>query len=160
MLLLATAVFTYYSVWTLLMVSYSTYFSKEAFSNPYLAIRRPRSINPASLPTSRVGHPHTSYHYSSRMCCRWNILECGDDQQQQEEGSQGEARSNEEEGLSWRQREIRRRAESMCHDPEEALLKAFVGVLVHVFKSCPAIEEAKAYGVTDRRRIGAGAGHL
>ncbi|KAH8166152.1 hypothetical protein CIB48_g2084 [Xylaria polymorpha] len=66
MLVAATVVFLYYSIWTLAMVR--TYDSPLSPSLPRTpgatnqspsALRRPRPSAPQLLPAARVGHPHT-----------------------------------------------------------------------------------------------------
>jgi len=81
MLIVATTVFLYYTIWTLLMVWLPSLCSSLArwTNNDTIAIRRPRPPSTRLLPASRLGDPHTcDFDTTGLGCCRV-VFECGDD---------------------------------------------------------------------------------
>ena len=94
MLIVATAVFLYYTIWTLLMVWDSSSFLPVAdpvAADTLPAIRRRGPPTPQPLPTPRVGYPHPGHPHTTWVCRCWFILVRGHDKEQQEEGIEGEA---------------------------------------------------------------------
>lgn len=90
MLVVATAVFVYYTVWTLLMVRYLARI-QSAVSHTHLAIRRRLTSITISLPSSGLGHQDPRHLDPSWRSSRGELLIASDDQEQQEEGVEGEA---------------------------------------------------------------------
>lgn len=69
MLILASTVFAYYTVWTLLMVRNFKSFPQPTYkpSNKITpALRRRLPPNPVPLPTPRLGHPHPRHPPAAR----------------------------------------------------------------------------------------------
>ena len=98
MLIVATTVFLYYTVWTLLMVTtIYVIFGSVQLTQP--ALRRPWPPLTRLVSSSSLGDPHTCHPDTARFCYCWILLERGDDQKQSQEDSQGED-SWKEEGLS------------------------------------------------------------
>jgi hypothetical protein len=99
MLIAATSIFVYYTVWTLFMVCAHPLKTSVTISRaPILtvsAIRRRRPFPPQPLPATRLGHPHPCHPHHSRLHrCRQLPLR-RHDQEQSQEGPQGPA----EEGI-------------------------------------------------------------
>jgi len=61
MLLVATAVFGYYTIWTLLMVRLRPAKSPQPRINPCAALCGRGPCTPLSLPSAGVGHSHTRH---------------------------------------------------------------------------------------------------
>lgn len=107
MLVAASVVFLYYSIWTLLMVRLLPALlhiltQKDDLSDPphaKTALRRLGSPPPELLPPACLGHPHTRHPYPPWMRrCRIFLERCHD-QEQQEEGRKGKGRRRQEEGV-------------------------------------------------------------
>jgi len=96
MLIAATTIFTYYTIWTLLMVcAFRLYEFYVCLHYPSALCRRgPPSAE--SLPSSRLGHPHPRHSHSTGLNCGGLILGHGHDQKQQEEGGKGASGCGEE----------------------------------------------------------------
>lgn len=105
MLLAATAIFLYYTAWTLLMVRSILFcFSRTYYihsSNTVLvtALCGQYPSSPGPLPSSRVGHPYPRDLDVAWVRRGWHLHRHCHDQQQQEEGSQGKGSCCEEEDL-------------------------------------------------------------
>jgi hypothetical protein len=96
MLVAASVVFLYYSIWTLLMVCMPC-IPFRLYSNAlFLALCRLGPSSPEHLPSSSLGYPHTCHTYSPGLSCCGILLERGHDPEQQKEGSQGKGRWKEE----------------------------------------------------------------
>lgn len=82
MLIIATTVFLYYTVWTLLMVRTRVSLPNDnrlANVPLSLAFRRRLAPHPVPLPSSRLGHTDTSHPPSSRRrCCGQLPKHCHD----------------------------------------------------------------------------------
>lgn len=100
MLTVATVVFAYYTIWTLMMVcaSFCSLLISRKHAKDVVAIRRRRSSSPSALPTTRLGYPHPSHPHPAGLSSRRLVLVRGHDQEQQKEGAQSEAG---EESLIW-----------------------------------------------------------
>jgi len=90
MLVFASAVFAYYTVWTLLMVckapSQSTTLSADMIR---LALRRRTSLPPDPLPSPRLGHSHSGDSYTSGQCGGGQLLEHSHGAEQPKESGKG-----------------------------------------------------------------------
>ena len=93
MLVAASVVFLYYTIWTLLMVIDSLPSSSGLLSQltsvHVPALCRLRPPPPKLLPPACLGHPHPRHPRPPRLRRRWFIPVCGHDSQQQEEGREG-----------------------------------------------------------------------
>ena len=90
MLVAATAVFVYYTIWTLLMVHCTPSSASYRHCLTLLtAFRRRLPSLTITLPSSSLGHPDTSHSHPSRWSGRGKLLIRRDDQKQQEEGIEG-----------------------------------------------------------------------
>lgn len=100
MLVAATTIFLYYTLWTLLMVRYLTCSSVDLVTDPAAAIRGRRSSSSKPLPSTRLGHSNPSHPHSSRVGSGRNILGHGDDQEQQKEGCKSPSGCSEEDEMN------------------------------------------------------------
>lgn len=91
MLIVATAVFVYYTVWTLLMVSQFPALSHVHILISGAALRRRWPPTALALPTPRMGHPHPCYPHPHGHRSRRIFPVFRHDSKQQEEGIEGEA---------------------------------------------------------------------
>jgi hypothetical protein len=89
MLIIASTVFLYYTIWTLLIVGLILQSHYPPLLMPSIAIRRRLTSRPISLPTSRLGDPNTCDSATIRRCRCWELLERGDDTEQPQEGREG-----------------------------------------------------------------------
>src|SRR3954465_15173024 len=98
MLVAASVVFLYYSIWTLLMVRTTSAISRlcQMLTSQSTALRRLRSPSTEHLPSSSVGYPHPSYPYSLSLRGGRLVSQRGYDSKQQEESSQGKGSWKEE----------------------------------------------------------------
>ena len=98
MLVTASVVFLYYTIWTLLMVRRHVLCDLDRMLTPYVAICRRRPSSPERIPPSSLGHSNSRHpHPPGLSCCRF-IPGHGYDSEQQKESSQSEG-SWEEEGI-------------------------------------------------------------
>jgi len=95
MLVIATTVFSYYTLWTIFMVGLETPCT-TADTDLRTAIRRRRPPAPESLPSSCMGYQNSCNIDPAGLGCRWLVSRHGHDQEQQEEGSQGKSCCGEE----------------------------------------------------------------
>lgn len=91
MLIVATTVFLYYTIWTLLMVHYlsspvSMLLRLLTFGSP--ALRRLVAPLSIALPPSCLGHPSPCHSHPGRRCCGWLFPVPHHDQEQPPKGSQ------------------------------------------------------------------------
>lgn len=104
MLLLATAVFVYYTMWTLFMVRLHAKIIISGFlrfSTDFCAVAiRGRNTLPApTVPRARVGDPRTCDPVADGVCGGRDVLEHGDDQERAKEaGKDGGSCGRGEEG--------------------------------------------------------------
>lgn len=102
MLVAATVVFLYYSVWTLLMVRYPSASPSPppsaltAVFLPLPALCRLGPPPPKLLPPTRLGNPHPRHPHPRRFRRRRVVPQRRHDPQQQEEGRQGQGGGQEE----------------------------------------------------------------
>lgn len=98
MLLAATAIFLYYTAWTLLMVCISgtRYISIASNSSHMIALCRPGSPSPRPLSSACLGHSHPRHPGPPGVRRGGHFHRHCDDQQQQEEGRQGQGCGKEE----------------------------------------------------------------
>ena len=92
MLILATTVFIYYTIWTLLLVRGPsklclTYHHRL---NPIAALRGRFSPDSIPFPASSLGHSHPRHSGAIGLRRDWQFLERGHDPEQPPESSQGE----------------------------------------------------------------------
>lgn len=109
MLVIASAVFLYYTIWTLLLVSTALRTTNGPIQQqrstrdmrpqiPKLtpssqtALRRRLSPTPISLPTARLGYSRTGHSPPRRWRCCWKLPGLGHDPQPAEEGIEGQAK--------------------------------------------------------------------
>jgi hypothetical protein len=87
MLILASTVFAYYTVWTLLMVNGTLLSSKETSRQLTLttALRRRLALHPNPLPTPRLGHSHPCDPPIARRRRGWKFLERSNGAEQSQE---------------------------------------------------------------------------
>jgi hypothetical protein len=100
MLVAASVVFLYYTIWTLLMVRivfFSSASNHEA-NDMDLAICRLGSCPTESIPSASLGNQDSRYSHTVGFCCGGIVFKCGYDSKQQEAGCEGQSR-HEEEGL-------------------------------------------------------------
>ena len=98
MLIAASIVFLYYTIWTLLMVQLFYSSSKlplHANKCPS-ALCRLRPPAPKCLPPSRLGYSHSRHSNPPGFSHRRILLECGYDPKQSKTSSQGKGRWEEE----------------------------------------------------------------
>ncbi len=88
MLIVATVVFLYYTVWTLLMVRRAP---SPYVSNAPIAICRRRPPSARALSSARLGHQDSGHPHSPGRRRGWLVLVAGHDTEQPQEGSEGEA---------------------------------------------------------------------
>jgi len=107
MLLAATAIFLYYTAWTLLMVCIPELVTFQSLLTRMIAFRRPGPPSPRHLSSTCLGHSHPRYPGPPRLRCGGHLHRHCDDQQQQEEGRQGQG-CGEKEDLKGDQEKIQR----------------------------------------------------
>jgi hypothetical protein len=91
MLILASTVFAYYTVWTLLMV-HGTLLSDNQTTHQLTlttALRRRLALHPNPLPTPRLGHSHSRDPPAARRCRGRKFLERGNGAEQSQESGEG-----------------------------------------------------------------------
>lgn len=96
MLFVATTVFLYYTVWTLLMVR--PHFYGLQLCSYIAALCRSRSSFARSFSTSSLGHSHTRHPHPVRMYRCRNVYECGHDSKQPKTSGESGG-SREEKGM-------------------------------------------------------------
>lgn len=94
MLILASTVFLYYTIWTLIMVGLPDPMNLEGATilmrSPALR-RRGQRIRAFTLPTTSMGHPNPSHSTSTRRSSRWQFPGHSDDTEQPKESSESSA---------------------------------------------------------------------
>lgn len=88
MLIIASTVFLYYTIWTLLIVCHILQSHILFLLIFCTAVRRRLASRPIPFPTARLGNPNTRHIVTGRRCGGWELLERRDDTEQSQEGCQ------------------------------------------------------------------------
>lgn len=94
MLIIASTVFLYYTVWTLLMVNLTCIRTSDScfFLTYDPALRRRFASRPKPLSPARLGHSDPSHPPASRRRGGWQLPQYCHDSKQPQEGTEGEAK--------------------------------------------------------------------
>jgi hypothetical protein len=100
MLVAASVVFLYYTIWTLLMVRIRLLpsASEHEANDSNLAICRLGSCPTEPIPSASLGNQNSRYSHTIGFCCGGIVFKCGYDSKQQEAGREGQS-CYEEEGI-------------------------------------------------------------
>jgi hypothetical protein len=100
MLVAATVVFLYYTIWTLIMVSESIHCSVFCLLTTSIsAFRRRWSSTPKLLSSTSLGYSNPRHPHPLGFGCCWFVLERCNDQKQSKEGGKGK--------IGWKKEGIR-----------------------------------------------------
>ncbi|KAM3068786.1 Dolichol phosphate-mannose biosynthesis regulatory protein [Clarireedia jacksonii] len=93
MLVAASVVFLYYTIWTLLMVrtGLTSSASNHEANILDLAICRLGSCPTEPVPSTSLGNQNSRYPHTIGLCCCGIVFERGNDSKQQEAGCEGQS---------------------------------------------------------------------